>query len=112
MNTCPECGTAVRADVHWCILCYHDLRQVPEPAQVADAAPRWPCSRCEAQNGYSDATCAICGAPFLAGAGESSGVHLPVVGDVTQMSTLNRYLLALGVALAVIVVIAAVGLLV
>jgi len=129
VGTCPECGTEIRAGVSWCMLCYRDLASGSAaestdgahdtPDGVAHSAtppdpedkPRWPCGRCHADNDYSDSTCAICGAPFLSSAGESAALSLPLVGEVTQLSTLARYALALGVALLVVVVVAAVGVL-
>jgi hypothetical protein len=48
--------------------------------------------------------CSSCGAGFLAGAVSSKPVRLPVVGDVSKMSTAQRLAMGIGIGLAVMVV--------
>lgn len=127
---CPHCRAGVRPGAPWCTLCHTDLRPTPEPvpapridpltaapkdlglpSKVAD--PAWPCTTCGASNAITDDACAACGAGFLAGLRESEGplLELPGVGDLTRMSRGQRMLIAFGVVLAVIALVALLGLL-
>ena len=59
------------------------------------------------------APCSACGAGFLAGLRDSEGplLELPGVGDLTRMSRGQRMVLAFGVVLGVIALVALLGLL-
>lgn len=137
---CPHCRASVRPGAPWCTLCHADLRPAPEPAPepVPVVAPPvapgldpltapavqaglpatsgdaiWPCTTCGAGNPISLDACAACGAGFLAGLRDSEGplLELPGVGDLTRMSRGQRMLLAFGVVVAVIALVAVLGLL-
>jgi hypothetical protein len=75
--------------------------------------PTWPCSTCGATNVLAADACAACGAGFLSGLREAEGplLELPGVGDLTRMSRGQRMLVAFGVVLAVIALVALLGLL-
>ena len=136
---CPHCRAAVRPGAPWCTLCHADLRPpppapepvpaaapvadapavpVPAPAEPAPAAvpsgdPTWPCATCGAANAFTADACAACGAGFLSSlrASEAPLLEIPGVGDLTRMSRAQRMSLAFGVVLAVVVVVALLGLL-
>ncbi len=138
---CPHCRASVRPGAPWCTLCHADLRPPPPapapPAAVAPAAPvlsridpltapaaalglppkageaTWPCTTCGATNPISADACTACGAGFLAGLRESEGplLELPGVGDLTRLSRAQRMMVAFGVVLAVIALVALLGLL-
>ena len=126
---CPHCRAAVRPGAPWCTLCHADLRPAPpepEPAPVpVVAAPRapapaatsdepaWPCARCGAANSFALDACAACGSGFLSTLRESEAplLEIPVVGDLTRMSRGQRIGLAFAVVLAVIALVAVLGLL-
>jgi hypothetical protein len=128
---CPHCRASVRPGAPWCTLCHADLRPAPEPAQepapetvapVTPAVPRqqeptgdatWPCTTCGARNDLAANACSACGAGFLAGLRDSEGplLELPGVGDLTRMSRGQRMLVAFGVVLAVVALVALLGLL-
>ena len=80
-----------------------------QPAPVAS----WPCATCGAANDLTHSACAGCGAGFLAGLREAEGplLELPVVGDLGALSRAQRLGLAAGVVLAVIALVALVGVL-
>ena len=79
------------------------------PAPVAS----WPCATCGAANDLTHSACAVCGAGFLAGLREAEGplLELPVVGDLGALSRAQRLGLAAGVVLAVIALVALLGVL-
>lgn len=125
---CPHCRASVRPGAPWCTLCHADLRpapapvpeqpvravlpEVPEPeAKAGD--PTWPCTTCGASNALTNDACVACGAGFLSGLRESEGplLEIPGVGDLTRISRGQRMLLALGVVLAVVALVALLGLL-
>ena len=129
---CPHCRAAVRPGAPWCTLCHADLRPAPPapepepvlaaaPAPVAPAAaapsrsgePVWPCATCGAANPFTLDACAACGAGFLSSLRESEAplLEIPGVGDLTRMSRGQRLGLAFGVVLAVIALVALLGLL-
>ena len=136
---CPACGATLRPDAPWCTLCYADLRPPPAPpppppARLAPIPPayadldpltapldaltekpvaRWPCATCGAANDLTHSACAGCGAGFLAGLREAEGplLELPVVGDLGALSRAQRLGLAAGVVLAVIALVALLGVL-
>ena len=132
---CPHCRAAVRPGAPWCTLCHADLRPPPpapepEPAPVPVAAapaptpapapapapagePAWPCATCGTPNPFSLDACAACGAGFLSSLRESEAplLEIPGVGDLTRMSRGQRIGLAFGVVLAVIALVAVLGLL-
>jgi hypothetical protein len=79
----------------------------------AKTPARWPCTRCEALNDFTDTVCKICAAPFLATVAEESKVTLvlPVVGDLGRYSRGQRALIAFGAVLAVLLPLALIMLL-
>ncbi len=127
---CPHCRASVRPGAPWCTLCHADLRPAPapvvmapvtvpapvaapRPAAPAEGDPTWPCTTCGASNSLAHDACSACGAGFLAGLRESEGplLELPGVGDLTRLSRGQRMGVAFGVVLAVIAVVALLGLL-
>ena len=136
---CPHCRASVRPGAPWCTLCHADLRPAPVPAApvappaappaapiagppVAPVVPQsqeptgdatWPCTTCGARNDLAANACTACGAGFLAGLRDSEGplLELPGVGDLTRMSRGQRMLVAFGVVLAVVALVALLGLL-
>lgn len=139
VTRCPACAATLRPDAPWCTLCYADLRPPPAPpppppARLAPIPPayadldpltapldaltekpvaRWPCATCGAANDLTHSACAGCGAGFLAGLREAEGplLELPVVGDLGALSRAQRLGLAAGVVLAVIALVALLGVL-
>lgn len=74
------------------------------PVDAAKVAPTWPCPRCGAKVAMDLDACDSCGAGFLSGASATSrSVALPVVGDLTRMSSGQRMLVAIGVAIGICV---------
>jgi hypothetical protein len=69
---------------------------------VADAT--WPCSRCGAQVALLLDACEECGAGFLTGAVAPPTMSLPLVGDVAALSKVQRFGLAAGLAVGLVVV--------
>ena len=138
---CPACGATLRPDAVWCTLCYADLRPEPAPpppapTHLAPVPPAyaaldldpltaplealmdppvatWPCATCSAANDLTDSACRACGSGFLAGLRDAEGplLELPVVGDLGAMSRAQRLGLAGGVVLAVIALVALLGVL-
>jgi hypothetical protein len=138
---CPHCRASVRPGAPWCTLCHADLRPAPAPAPETEPAPAlvapsrpqldpltapavalglpnrneptWPCSTCGATNPIAADACVACGAGFLAGLREAEGplLELPGIGDLTRMSRVQRMMIAFGVVLAVVALVALVGLL-
>jgi hypothetical protein len=88
---------------------------VPAPAQPLPAvvamdpeldpaqAVSWPCQRCGAAVALSLDACPECGAGFLAGAVAPPTVSLPIVGNVARFSSAQRFGLAAGLAVTLIV---------
>jgi hypothetical protein len=70
--------------------------------QLAEAS--WPCSRCGARVALSLDACDECGAGFLTGAIPPTTMSLPIVGDVAKLSKVQRFALAAGLAVTLIVV--------
>lgn len=83
----------------------------PAPGERPD--PTWPCATCGVVNALTLSACAGCGAGFLSGLRASEGplLELPVVGDLGALSRGQRLGLAAGVVLAVIALVAVLGLL-
>jgi hypothetical protein len=74
---------------------------------VVDAeldAASWPCSRCGAHVPLLLDACGECGAGFLAGAIPPPTMSVPIVGDVTRLSKVQRFALAAGLATGIVVV--------
>ena len=90
-----------------------DPLTAPLEALLGLPAPTWPCATCGAANALTDSVCAACGAGFLAGLRGAEGplLELPVVGDLGAMSRAQRLGLAAGVVLAVIALVAMLGVL-
>lgn len=75
-----------------------------QPAEGAKAVATWPCPRCGGMVAMDLDACDSCGAGFLSGASASShSMALPVVGDLTRMSSGQRLFVALGVAIGLCV---------
>jgi hypothetical protein len=72
-------------------------------APVPDAAS-WPCSRCGACVPLLLDACQECGAGFLTGAIPPARMSLPVVGDVTRLSKVQRFGLAAALAIGIVAV--------
>lgn len=91
------------------------VTSAPDPlaAPRAVAGPTWPCATCGAVNPMAHDTCDGCGSPFLSGLREQQGplLELPVVGDITQLGRGQRFALAGGVVLTVILLTLLLGLL-
>lgn len=85
----------------------------PLDALAEKPVARWPCATCGAANDLTHSACAGCGAGFLAGLREAEGplLELPVVGDLGALSRAQRLGLAAGVVLAVIALVALLGVL-
>lgn len=82
------------------------------PARPAQAGRSWPCTSCGADNALELDACASCGQGFLAGlAGGTASLHVPGVGDLGAMSKGKRTGVALGAALALVLLVLLVGLL-
>jgi uncharacterized membrane protein YvbJ len=64
----------------------------------------WPCPRCGEKVAIDIDECPSCGAGFLSGATQSISTKLPVVGDVTAMTPGQRWLVAMGISAALVVV--------
>lgn len=127
-SACPACGAALRPDAPWCTLCYADLRPKPEPEPLPEPppaqhpgiptqpphegpGPTWPCTVCGTANPIARDSCIGCGSGFLAGArSEAPLLDLPVVGDLTKLSRVQRVALAGGVVLAFILLTVLIGL--
>ena len=92
-----------------------DLDPLTAPLDALAEKPvsRWPCATCGAANDLTHSACAGCGAGFLAGLREAEGplLELPVVGDLGALSRAQRLGLAAGVVLAVIALVALLGVL-
>lgn len=78
----------------------------PPPAPTAGAA-RWPCTACGEQNPMEETTCAACGTAFLDGLRAEARPLLPGADRVVHLSRNARLTLALGLAVLVTVLVAA-----
>ncbi len=118
----------MKATASFCGLCFLDLRPAPTAAAVAgpgavpaapvgtddgDAAQSWPCVTCGEPNAMTEASCRACGAGFLAQVARSEAplLVLPVVGDLSRLSRPQGIALAAAVVLAVVALVALLGLL-
>jgi hypothetical protein len=88
----------------------HALRDEDLPVMTsadADAGggrPGWPCQTCGETVPLELTSCPQCGSGFLAAAKTAVGVKLPVVGDITEMSTGGRFgLMAAGAVVVTLV---------
>jgi hypothetical protein len=77
----------------------------PDPLTAPLAAisgPTWPCSTCGTVNPLDRDACVGCGAAFLSAVREQESplLTLPVVGDITRLSRMQRFALAGGVVVA------------
>ena len=90
-----------------------DPLTAPRDALAEKPVARWPCATCGAANDLTHSACAGCGAGFLAGLREAEGPLLerPVIGDLGALSRAQRLGLAAGVVLAVIALVALLGVL-
>jgi hypothetical protein len=68
------------------------------------AEATWPCSRCGARVALLLDACDECGAGFLTGAIPPTTMLLPIVGDVAKLSKVQRFALAAGLAVGLIVI--------
>jgi hypothetical protein len=84
------------------------LEAVASPA----AGPSWPCSTCGTVNPMARDTCSVCGKHFLAGLKEDEAplLELPVVGDITRLGRGQRFAIAFGVVVAVLILTLLLGL--
>jgi hypothetical protein len=86
----------------------HVLEGTPAPAD----ARSWPCTSCGTPNGFDLDACSSCGQGFLAALSETGGLLvLPGVGDLAALSKGKRTAIALGAVLAVMALVALIGLL-
>ena len=106
----------MRPGAPWCTQCY-----APAGASAADPAPTqrpglsvgspagtWPCSACSQGNPLATEACEGCGTPFLAAARDPRPtVVLPVVGDVLALSPVGRVGLAVGIVVALLLLVTA-----
>jgi uncharacterized membrane protein YvbJ len=76
------------------------LREEDLPVMTAADAvvgrPGWPCQTCGAANPLEATVCTKCGSGFLADAKETVKIALPVIGNVTKLSTGARVALMIG----------------
>jgi hypothetical protein len=70
----------------------------------AGPSPTWPCPRCGHSVPIELDACNECGAGFLSGAAATKSVRLPMVGDVTRMSSGQRMFVAFAVSVGVMFV--------
>lgn len=80
-----------------------------EAATPPAPSPTWPCPRCGAKVPMDMDFCNECGAGFLSGVANGSSVRLPVVGEVKSMSSTQRLLMGMLVAIALMAAIVALG---
>jgi hypothetical protein len=74
------------------------------PAAPVAVESTWPCPRCGERVALSVDVCGSCGAGFLAGVSTKVSAHVPLIGDMTQLSSGQRWLVAMGFSVALIVV--------
>ena len=134
---CAHCSAALRSGAPWCTQCYAPVgaaepapvgpatgaaapRRTAEPrppstvpaGPAGPAGPSWPCDVCGHDNGLAADRCATCGTAFLAAVRSAApALVLPLVGDVASMSVAGRAGAAVALAVALLVVTAALGLL-
>ena len=73
--------------------------------------PTWPCTVCGTANSLDLDICAGCGAGFMAAARDDTPLlELPVVGDITRLGRGQRFALAGGVVLAIVLLTFVIGL--
>jgi hypothetical protein len=77
---------------------------VMSAADVAAGRPGWPCQTCHAVVSLETTNCPACGSSFLAGAEPKVGFKMPLIGDITALSTGARFALMAAGALVVTVV--------
>jgi hypothetical protein len=73
-------------------------------APLVAAESTWPCPRCGERVALSMDVCESCGAGFLAGVSTKVSARVPLIGDMTQLSSGQRWLVAMGFSVALIVV--------
>lgn len=84
----------------------------PAPPRPAPAGRAWPCASCGEPNAFELDACSSCGQGFLAGlAGGTASLHVPGVGDLGTMGKGKATGVALGAALALVLLVLVVGLL-
>jgi hypothetical protein len=71
---------------------------------AAEPTATWPCPRCGDNVALALDACPSCGAGFLSGATQHMSTKLPVLGDVTAMTSGQRWLVAMGISGAIVVV--------
>ena len=64
-----------------------DAPPVSRAADVVTGPRGWPCQVCGELVGMELTTCPSCGGAFMGGVAGSIPVQLPVVGDITSLST-------------------------
>jgi hypothetical protein len=74
-------------------------------AQVQAAELTWPCPSCGTSVPMSLDFCNSCGAGFLAGASDGNTVRVPLIGDVSKISSGQKLGLAIAIALGLMLVI-------
>lgn len=75
----------------------------PAGALPPVSRPTWPCTVCGTANSLDLDLCAGCGAGFMAAARDDAPLlELPVVGDITRLGRGQRFALAAGVVLAIV----------
>ena len=76
----------------------------PSPAAVPRGDRGWPCTACGHDNRWEDPGCADCGQPFLSGlTGQTPGLVLPGVGELSRLRRGQRVAVAAGVLLVGVV---------
>jgi hypothetical protein len=78
-----------------------------QAANPAAPSPTWPCPQCGAKVAMDMDFCNECGAGFLSGVADGASVRLPVVGEVKTMSSSQRLMMGVMVAVALMAVIVA-----
>jgi hypothetical protein len=79
-----------------------------QPTAAGVTRPTWPCSSCGASVDVELDACSACGAPFLSALRHSSsGIELPVIGNLGRFSDRSRVVLgaAAGLLIAFILVV-------
>ena len=77
--------------------------------EAGAAAATWPCHRCEARVSIDLDACHVCGGPFLL---NDSDLHIPLIGDATQIDTAKKVWIMVGGALGIMAVLTILALLV
>lgn len=109
----PTAAAAMRATV---VAATADVLDAatPLPGVVSDEAgsekpPTWPCPRCGARVAMALDACNECGTGFLSGATAGMSMKLPMVGDVSKLSSSQRLVFGLAVAVAVTLLLVLIG---